>query len=59
MKKFLLGAAVLFVSFTSASAQFTFTSIDYPGGTQTRSEASTIVVKSLEATASCRRVMLC
>ena len=36
MKRFLLGAAVLFVSFTSASAQFTFTSIDYPGGTQTK-----------------------
>jgi hypothetical protein len=36
MKRFLLGAAVLFVSLTSASAQFTFTSIDYPGGTQTR-----------------------
>jgi len=36
MKKFLLGgAAVLLVSFTSASAQFTFTSIDYPGGTLT------------------------
>ena len=35
MKRFLLGAAVLFVSFTSASAQFTFTSIDYPGGTLT------------------------
>jgi hypothetical protein len=36
MKKLLLVAVAFFVSITSASAQFTFTSLDYPGATLTR-----------------------
>ena len=36
MKKFILIAAVLFVSVTFTYAQFQFTSIDYPGGFGTR-----------------------
>lgn len=36
MKKFLLVAVALLVSATSASAQFTFNSLDFPGSTFTR-----------------------
>ena len=35
MKKLLLVAVVLLASLTSASAQFTFTILDYPGGVET------------------------